>query len=96
MLSTIIWTLCFLGFVGFFGYQIWNRISVLLKLPAAPRLDRIPERIKAMLVYGIGQLKFFKGEQPAGVFEQAHPAMADRARAFAVEAIDQRRGIRRL
>lgn len=67
MLSTIIWTLCFLGFVGFFGYQIWNRISVLLKLPAAPRLDRIPERIKAMLVYGIGQLKFFKGEQPAGV-----------------------------
>ena len=56
MLSTIIWTLCFLGFVGYFSYQIWNRISVLLKLPAAPRLDRIPERIKALLVYGIGQL----------------------------------------
>ncbi|HET9062352.1 MAG TPA: hypothetical protein VFO62_03595, partial [Candidatus Binatia bacterium] len=67
MLSTIIWTLCFLGFVGFFGYQIWNRISVLLKLPAAPRFDRVPERFKALLVYGIGQLKFFKGEQPAGI-----------------------------
>jgi Fe-S oxidoreductase len=66
-LSTIVWTLCFLGFVGYFGWQVWNRIGVLFKLPGTNRFDRIPERIKTVLVYGIGQLKFFRGEQPAGI-----------------------------
>ena len=67
MLSSIVWTLCFLGFVGFFAYQVWNRLSVLLKVPGAARFDRIPERVKTLLVYGIGQVKFFRGEQPAGI-----------------------------
>ena len=56
MLSSIVWTLCFLGFVGFFAYQLWNRLSVLGKVPAAERFDRVPERIKTTLVYGLGQL----------------------------------------
>ena len=34
--------------------------------PAA-RLDRIPERIKRALVYGLGQKKFLSGEQPSGI-----------------------------
>jgi hypothetical protein len=67
MISSIVWTLCFLGFVGFFAYQLWNRLSVLGKVPGTNRFDRIPERIKTTLVYGLGQLKFFQGEQPAGI-----------------------------
>jgi Fe-S oxidoreductase len=67
MLSVLIWTLCFLGFLGLFLYQCWNRFSVFAKLPSTNRFDNIPERIKTTLVYGIGQLKFFKGEQPAGL-----------------------------
>ena len=34
--------------------------------PAA-RLDRIPERIRRTVVYGLGQKKFLSGEQPAGI-----------------------------
>jgi Fe-S oxidoreductase len=67
MLSVLIWTLCFLGFLGLFAYQCWNRFSVFTKLPSTNRIDNIPQRIKTTLVYGIGQLKFFKGEQPAGL-----------------------------
>jgi len=67
MLSVLIWTLCFLGFLGLFTYQLWNRFSVFTKLPSADRFDNIPQRIKTTLVYGLGQLKFFRGEQPAGL-----------------------------
>ena len=66
-MSVWIWTACFVGLVGFFVYQVFRRLSVLLRLPGANRFDRIGERIKTTLVYGIGQLKFFKGEQPAGI-----------------------------
>jgi hypothetical protein len=66
--SAIIWTVCLLAFLGLFAWQAYNRIGILLKLPKAEgRLDRILERIKVTLVYGLGQLKFFRGEQPAGI-----------------------------
>jgi Fe-S oxidoreductase len=69
MASSIIWTLVLIGFAGLFAWQMYRRFEPLLKAQPTPfaRVDRIPERIKHTLVYAIGQLKFFRGEQPAGV-----------------------------
>lgn len=66
-MSAVIWTVCLAAFLGLFAWQCYRRFGILVRLPAANRLDRIPERIKTLLVYGVGQLKFFKGEQPAGL-----------------------------
>ena len=69
MASSIIWTLVLTGFTGLFAWQMYRRFKPLLKALPTPfvRVNRIPERIKHTLVYAIGQLKFFRGEQPAGV-----------------------------
>jgi len=58
---------CLASFLGLFAWQCYRRFGILVRLPAANRFDRIPERIRILLVYGVGQLKFFKGEQPAGL-----------------------------
>jgi hypothetical protein len=70
MLSTIVWTLVFLGLVALFGWQVWRRVRILFKVrPAPERFERIPERIKEMLVGAIAQAKFFTPgqDQPAGI-----------------------------
>ena len=68
-MSALIWTLCLLGFGGLFVFQVWRRLRVLLKVQPAPRFDRIPERIKQMMIGAIGQMKFFNPgqDQPAGI-----------------------------
>ncbi len=43
------------------------RMRLLLAARPAPRLDRIPERIRRTVVYGLGQKKFLSGEQPSGI-----------------------------
>jgi len=67
--SALIWTLCLLGFLGLFAWQVYRRLRILLHVRSAPRLDRIPERIKSVLVGAIGQMKFFNPgqDQPAGL-----------------------------
>lgn len=50
-----------------FAVIIAGRARLLLAARPASRLDRIPERIRRALVYGLGQKKFFTGEQPAGI-----------------------------
>ncbi len=50
-----------------FAWTISRRARLLLAARPAHRVDRIPERIKRMLVYGFGQKKFLTGEQPAGI-----------------------------
>ena len=70
MLSTIIWTLCFLGFLALFGWQVARRLQVLKVTRGAPeRFEQIPRRIKEMLVGAIAQMKFFNPgqDQPAGI-----------------------------
>ena len=42
-------------------------MRLLLAARPAARLDRIPKRIKRMVVYGLGQKKFLVGEQPSGI-----------------------------
>ena len=68
-MSALIWTVCLLGFVSLFSWQMWRRLRVLGKLRSAPRFDRMPERIKQMLVGAIAQMKFFNPgqDQPAGI-----------------------------
>ena len=50
-----------------FGAIIAPRVRLLLAARSAPRLDRVPERIKASLVNGLGQRKFLSGDQPSGI-----------------------------
>ncbi|HYC00573.1 MAG TPA: (Fe-S)-binding protein [Candidatus Limnocylindrales bacterium] len=61
MLSTIIWTIAFVGLVGYLVYQCYQRFAVLQHLRPAARWDNVPERIRRTLKYAIGQFKFFKG-----------------------------------
>lgn len=65
-----VWTLVFLGAVGFFLWQLRGRFQVLLGARRDDRRDYSGEstgtRIKNLVVYGLLQKKFFTGEQPAG------------------------------
>jgi len=67
----ILWTLAFLAGVGFFGYQIGGRLKLLLKARRDDGRDYSQKtwglRIKNTLIYGFGQFKFLKGDQPAGI-----------------------------
>jgi len=69
MVSALVWTLCLLAFLGLFAWQIYGRLHILPLFRRADRFDRIPERIKQMLVGAIGQMKFFNPgqDQPAGI-----------------------------
>src|SRR3954451_7497590 len=51
-----------------FSAIVATRARLLLRArPAAGRLDRMPERLRRALVLGVGQRKFLRGEQPAGI-----------------------------
>ncbi|GIW39540.1 MAG: hypothetical protein KatS3mg076_0117 [Candidatus Binatia bacterium] len=65
-MSRLVFALLIVAFVGFFARTIYRRFLVLTKAAPAPRFDRIPERIRLVLVYAFGQKKFLEGEQPAG------------------------------
>jgi Fe-S oxidoreductase len=54
------------GLLVFFAI-IAIRARALLRAQPAARLDRWPERLRRAVVYGVGQKKFFRGEQPAGI-----------------------------
>jgi Fe-S oxidoreductase len=59
----IVWAIGFLVFLGILA----GRARMLLAARPAGRLDRMPERIRRAVVYGVGQRKFLSGEQPAGI-----------------------------
>lgn len=70
-MTLIVWNLIFLASIGFFAYQLRGRLQVLLK---ARRDDgrnysqaTWGKRFKNMMIYGVFQRKFFRGEQPAGI-----------------------------
>ncbi len=75
MMTLILWSIAFIAGVGFFTWQIRGRLKILL---AARRDDgrdysmaTWPTRIKNTLIYGFGQGKFFRDEQPAGILHIA-------------------------
>ncbi len=66
MLSAMIFTLVIVVAGGLFARTLYGRFRLLAAARPVERLDRIPERIGALLLYGFGQKKFVVGEQPAG------------------------------
>src|SRR2546423_4237356 len=62
MLTAIVFSLCVAGALGLFLYQIWRRFNLLRAASPVDRFDRIPERIRALLVYAFGQKKFVRPE----------------------------------
>lgn len=66
-MSSIIWSLVLSAYMALFGWQVFRRLRLLFKVRPAARFDRIGERMTKTLVYAFGQLKFFRGEQPAGI-----------------------------
>ena len=59
----IVWAIGLLVFAAI----VAGRARLLLAARPAARLDRIPERLRRAVVYGLGQRKFLTGEQPAGI-----------------------------
>src|SRR3954471_1652042 len=60
----IVWAVGLIVFTAI----VATRARLLLRArPAAGRLDRMPERLRRALVLGVGQRKFLRGEQPAGI-----------------------------
>ena len=63
VLFPIVWLAGMLAFAAI----VAGRARRLLSGRPAGRRDRIPERIGRAVVYGLGQKKFLRGEQPAGI-----------------------------
>ena len=61
-MSTLIFILLIIVALGYFGRTMYRRIGVLFKVTPVDRFDRIPERIKALLVYALAQKKFIQRE----------------------------------
>ena len=60
MITEIIFSLCIFVFLGFFFYQLWRRFQLLRSAAPVSRFDRIPDRIRAVLVNAFGQKKFVR------------------------------------
>jgi Fe-S oxidoreductase len=65
MITAIIFSLCIVVSLGVFFYQLWRRFELLRSATPASRFDRIPERIRAVLVYAFGQKKFVRANAGA-------------------------------
>ncbi len=63
-MSTLIFLLCIAVALGVLGRTLYRRFVVLTKVVNVPRFDEIPERIKAVFVYALGQKKFVSPDQP--------------------------------
>jgi Fe-S oxidoreductase len=63
-MSTLIFTFILAVALAVLARTLYRRTTVLLKVAPVARFDRIPERLKAVLEYALGQKKFVVGEQP--------------------------------
>lgn len=70
-MTALLWTFAFLAGIGFFAYQIWGRLQLLFKARRDDGRDYSQKtwgkRLRLAAYYGLGQAKFFKGDQPAGL-----------------------------
>ncbi|HLY36532.1 MAG TPA: (Fe-S)-binding protein [Candidatus Binatia bacterium] len=62
MVTAILFTLCLVVALGVFFRQLWDRFNLLRAAQPAALFDRIPDRIRAVLVYAFGQKKFVRPE----------------------------------
>ena len=62
MLTAILFTVCLLVGVGLFIYQVWGRFNLLRAATGTFTLDRIPERLWAVVTIALGQKKFIRLE----------------------------------
>ncbi len=60
MITEIIFSLCIFVFLGLFFYQLWRRFQLLQSAAPVSRFDRIPDRIRAVVVNAFGQKKFVR------------------------------------
>ena len=60
MITKIIFSLCIFVSLGVLFYQLWRRFQLLRSAVPVSRFDRIPERVRAVLVYAFGQRKFVR------------------------------------
>jgi len=60
MITEIIFSLCILAALGLFFYQLWRRFQLLRSAVPVSHFDRIPERLRAVLVWAFGQRKFVR------------------------------------
>jgi Fe-S oxidoreductase len=59
----IVWAIGMLAFAAILA----TRLRILVRARPARRLDRMPERLRRAVVDAVGQRKFLRGEQPAGI-----------------------------
>jgi Fe-S oxidoreductase len=62
MPTAIAFTLCLVVAAAIFLRQIWGRFNLLRAAAPAPLFDRLPERVRAVAVYALGQKKFVRPE----------------------------------
>ncbi len=62
MLTAILFTVCLLVGVGLFIYQVWDRFNLLRAATGTFTVDRIPERLWAVVTIALGQKKFIRPE----------------------------------
>src|SRR5262245_19656664 len=60
MLTAVLFTLCLVVGLGIFFYQVWGRFNLLRAATGTFRLDRIPERVWAVVTIALGQQKFIR------------------------------------
>jgi Fe-S oxidoreductase len=74
-MTIILWSLLFLGAIGFFSWQMWGRLRIILAARTDDGRDYSSKtwgpRIKNTLIYAFGQAKFWRDEQPAGILHIA-------------------------
>src|SRR5437667_12121007 len=62
MSRAILFTVCLLLGVGLFIYQVWGRFNLLRAATGTFKVDRIPERLRAVVTIALGQEKFIRPE----------------------------------
>src|ERR1700681_1083733 len=60
MITEIIFSLCIFVSLGVLFYQLWRRFQLLRSAVHVSLFYRIPERVRAVLVYAFGQRKFVR------------------------------------
>src|SRR5262245_41794693 len=62
----VLHSLLFVAALGYFANTLYGRFRVLQSVRWTGLFDRIPDRIRALLVYGFGQKKFLIDERERG------------------------------